>query len=276
MAAHGSHSIKRVRYADKSQGTKQTGQPILCTAQFGTSELESGYQPEKVINIDQHTHFICQICKGYPRYPVELRKCGHLYCRFCIFRVLRQHNLHSFTLADAGCPLCKEMFCSADVLDIKKTSVCLYNLYNSTDIRCTYGCTHICSPSAMLEHETWICRRRPVICPNSNCTYQTPDEDMDHHLENCARRIIYCNKCRLPKRASEEHDCCSALTATINLLADDRLSKIFSVDKIFGLPGTTHYGPDDDIGNHRIIDEEETNAQEQVSDADDERSQEMD
>ena len=275
MATHGSHSIKRVRYADKAQGTKQTGQPILCTSQFGTCELESGFAPEKVINIAQHAHFICHICKGFPRYPVELKKCGHIYCRFCIFRVLREQNLRCFAMVNAPCPLCKGEFGSSDVLDIKKTSVCLYNLYNSTDIRCTYGCTRICSPSAMMEHETWVCRRRPVLCPHSNCTYQAPDEDMDQHLEQCPRRIIYCHKCRLPKRASVEHDCSAALTTTINLLADDRLSRIFSVDKIFGLPGTTHYGADDDIGTHRINDEEKESREESV-DADDERSDDLD
>ena len=254
--------VGRRRHVDKRALVKPSGQPVLCTSQIGTIDLECGYPPENVVGGADKCHFICHICKGCPRYAVELRRCGHLFCRFCIFRVLRELNIHSFTLVMASCPVCKEFFASADVLEIKTTSVCLFNLYNATDIRCTYGCQHIWSPTAMMEHETWNCRRRPVKCPNTGCKYQSTDEEMEAHLDMCPQRIIYCVKCRLPKRASEGHDCCAALTSTINLLLGDRLSKEFSVEKLFGTPGITHYAGNDDIGSHRISDEEEERANE--------------
>ena len=257
-----SANLQRFRFMDRAAATKPNRQTILCSSGFGTTNLEVGYAPENVVLTvePESCPFMCKVCKGLPRYPVEIKKCGHLFCSFCIFRVLRERSLHCFTLMTAACPICKKNFSSPDVLEIAKTSLCLYNLYLAIDVRCTYGCAHICSPKAMLEHETWQCRRRPVKCPNSGCNYETPDEDMEHHLDVCPSRLVYCSICRLPKRASESHECIGALRATIQLLIGDRIAIEFTIDKIFGEPLATHYGSATDIGTHRLNDEAEGTA----------------
>jgi len=263
MAHSIGHSrFQQFRYEERNERTKPNGQPILCSTGFGTANLESGFPPENLVvpNGPENCPFICSVCHGLPRYPVEIKKCGHLFCSFCISRVLRERALHCFTILTSACPMCKIHFSTPDVVEIVKTSKFLYNLYCAIDVRCTYGCTHICSPKAMLEHETWQCTRRPVKCPNSGCNYETPDEDMEHHLNLCPSRLIYCSLCRLPKRASESHECIGALSSTIQLLIADRIAPEFSIDKIFGVPNATHFGCATDIGTHRLNDEADENA----------------
>ena len=264
-----SRNLQRFRFVDRNAATKPNGQPILCSTQFGTTNLECGFEPENVVltGEPESCPFLCSICKGLPRYPVEIKKCGHLFCSFCISRILRERLLHCFTIMTAACPMCKNHFSTPDVIEIGKTSKFLYNLYCAIDVRCTYSCGHICSPKAMLEHETWQCPRRPVKCPNTGCNYETPDEDMEHHLDVCPSRLIYCSICRLPKRASEAHECIGALRATIQLLIGDRIATEFTIDKIFGEPLATHYGSATDIGTHRLNDEaEDTDGRHQQQD----------
>ena len=78
---------------------------------------------------------------------------------------------------------------------------------------------------------------------------------MEHHLDVCPSRLVYCSFCQLPKRASESQECIGALRATIQLLIGDRLAVEFTIDKIFGEPLATHYGSATDIGTHRLNDE---------------------
>ncbi len=104
----------------------------------------------------------------------------------------------------------------------------------------------------MLEHESWECERRPVRCPNSGCKHQATDTDMEKHLDQCPNRRLYCPNCRLPKRASDKHDCVSALRVTIELLVGDRIATELFVENLFGEPLTTFFGSEGDIGTQRL------------------------
>lgn len=255
--------LGRFRYDPRFGTKKPNGQPILQCTQYGSTEFEVGFAPEALqlvtsdSNPESSCKFICSICKGIPRYPTELRKCGHLFCSFCIHHTLRQRGNIGIATVSAACPMCKRQFTLGDICEIESSSRFLFRLYTELDIRCTHGCSHTCSPPAMLEHETWQCRRRRVRCPNSACNHESSDEDMERHLETCQQRIVYCTGCRLPKRVSDvTHDCIRALSDTITLLVVDRVSNELLIEKIFGDPVSTHFGEVNDIGLRRIEDEQ--------------------
>jgi len=252
--------LQQFQYEERREKTKPNGKPILCSTQCGTAELECGFPAENIISTTpvEDCPFLCPICKGLPRYPVEIKNCGHLFCRCCIHQVLRSSGAYDVTVAIAECPICKKLFSHKDSIDISSSSRCLYNLYNSTDLRCTYGCSHTSSPSGMLEHESWECERRPVRCPNSGCKHQATDTDMEKHLDQCPNRRLYCPQCRLPKRASDKHNCVSALRATIDLLVGDRIATELFVENLFGEPNATFFGSEGDIGTQRLEREEQS------------------
>jgi len=205
----------RFSYEEDREHTKPNGKPILRSNDFGLPAFETGYDVVNVIGNPETASMVCTICLGLPRYPVELRKCGHVFCFLCSMRNI---NFQPGYMPSAGapCPNCKRQYLSSSIVEFKRSSQALQNIYNGFDVRCVYGCGHICSPTAMLEHETWACPLRPVGCIFERCGVLLNDTAMEAHLDVCPKRMVFCSTCFLPRKFDGTgHNCLRSTRTTI-------------------------------------------------------------
>ena len=196
------------------KNTKPNGLPILKSVEFYCPEATRSWPRECIVGGFEKCPFICSICLGLPRYPIELKLCGHCFCEHCINIILdgRRDFMRSY-----NCPNCQKNFSHTDVHSFKRRSNCLFNVYKALDVRCSYGCGKVTSPPTMLKHECVECPKRPVSCPHTGCTTQLPDSEMEAHLTSCEHRAIFCNRCKLPKPYKEKkHKCLKAMKDSIN------------------------------------------------------------
>lgn len=219
MAARSEISLNlerfRYTYDDRRKTTKANGKPIIRSNDYGATNFETGFDTAYVNGDPGKCLMVCSICLCLPRYPVELRQCGHVFCFLC---VLRNLNYQPSRLESEGapCPVCKVTYLMSSIVEFKRTSQALQNIYNGFDVRCVYGCGHLCSPKAMIEHEIWGCPRRPVGCIFDGCGELLPDQQMEQHLDTCQRRFVFCNSCMLPRRFNGTgHNCLTTACATL-------------------------------------------------------------
>ena len=190
---------------------KANGKPLLKCIEYLDSTEQTGWSIDLVKGGQSSCIFICSVCRGLPKYPVELRGCGCVFCYDCINSVIKACSIHN----NIPCPNCKGSFYMEQVQHIEAQSLALYRLFTAIDVRCSYGCGVIKGARSLIEHEMWHCKKRPVTCPNG-CALTLPDSEMDVHLDVCDRRLVCCNKCHLPKLLGEKkHACVKALTETI-------------------------------------------------------------
>ena len=206
--------LQRFRYTfdEPRETSKPNGKPLLRGNDYGLPAFETGFDVANVDGNPEKCLMVCSICLCVPRYPIELRRCGHVFCFLCILRNLNFASPSSGAL----CPNCKRSYLMSSIIEFNRTSQALQNIYNGFDVHCVYGCGHVCSPTAMLEHETWACPQRPVGCINEGCGRLLPDLEMEAHLEVCAKRSIYCYNCFLPQRFDGVgHNCLQSSRETI-------------------------------------------------------------
>ena len=183
---------------------KTNGFPILRSVD---KECDSGFESNLVVGFHDNCPFICSICKGFPRYPIELSNCGHIFCYDCFSKIRSALDGNGQGISKK-CPNCRKIFSIYEIINFEMTSPALNNIYNSYEIRCLYKCGHISSPKAMIKHETMECKNRPVLCTSNRCHTILTDEQMQIHLDECTKRFVYCKKCRLPKIVNnKEHQC---------------------------------------------------------------------
>ncbi len=194
---------------------KPNGLPILISSD---SDCDTGFDTSLIVGYDEKSPFICTICKGLSRYPIELVKCGHVFCYECIAHDRASVDTSGVRIPKK-CPNCRSSFKKYDIIHFEISSMALNQIYSSYEIRCPYQCGHISSPKAMIEHETWKCKFRPVKCTNKGCHLVLPDEQMEKHLETCLKRFVFCNKCRLPMMVNnKEHKCISPSRETVQCM----------------------------------------------------------
>ena len=175
-----------------SNRMKSNGKPILHSKE---QNFDIGYNSSLVISNPTAKDFECSICKGLPRYPYILPKCGHVFCYECITNI----QTTTQTNPTLQCPNCEMSFDITEMVALEMTSDSLRNIYASFEVRCPYHCGFVSSPNAMIQHETWKCIKRPVMCTNHGCGLVLPDYEMEIHLEQCSHRYIFCDNCNLPK-----------------------------------------------------------------------------
>ena len=140
-----------------------------------------------------------------------------------------KNSNHPIGKGSAKCPNCSIIFKSAHIASIYSQSKALHRVFSAIDVRCEYGCGHVCSTVSMIEHEMWNCRKRPVACPNTGCDLHMAEDEMDIHVEQCVHRLVYCKRCHVPKPATEiEHDCVKALSGTIDCKFSSVIFKIYN------------------------------------------------
>lgn len=201
---------------DPPGNTKPNKKPYLKSIDYNEDKQQSGWSLELVKCGKDACPFICSICLGLPKFPVEILSCGDTFCFDCIGALILR-NIEEHSIYNSGrCPNCKDLFETKDIQAFEEVSKALYRVYTSIDVSCSYGCGLITSTKSLVKHEMWECRKRPVKCPNG-CNKVLPDTEMEAHLDECEHRLVYCNKCKLPKILSEKkHACVKALTDTIN------------------------------------------------------------
>ena len=181
---------------------------------FGSQQI--GWSVDQLKDGKDSSPFICSICLGVPKFPMEVLTCGDSFCFDCIGEYLLRTMKEKSLLAPFYCPNCKEEFEEDDIVYFQNFSKALYRVFTSIDVRCSYGCGLVMSTKSLIKHEMWECTKRPVKCPN-NCRQLLPDDEMDGHIGECDHRLVICNKCKQPKLFSEKkHPCVKALTDTIN------------------------------------------------------------
>ena len=204
--------LQQFKYEEPAITSKPNGKPIMRSMDFGLPKFEIGFAPENVTTDISNSPFRCGVYFGLPRYPIELKQCGHIFCKLCILRAAAPYSV-----GGPQCPYCKRPCnCSRDVIDFANGSMALQHMYLSFEVRCYYGCGHISTPTAMLEHETWQCPQRRVGCLNDGCSTILPDVQMEAHLDTCPKRFVYCNSCLLPKRFdTAQHNCVNTCSETL-------------------------------------------------------------
>ena len=205
----------RCTYDNDREANKPNGKPIIRSSDYGTPAFETGYDLANVIGNPERCLMQCGVCLCLPRYPIELQSCGHIFCFMCAMRTINFQPM-GYHSTGAPCPTCKSHYYISNIVDIKRSSQALLNIYNGFDIRCGYGCGQVCSPKLMMDHETWVCPRRPVRCIFDSCDTILPDTEMEAHLDECSQRLVYCNGCYLPRKLDgSDHSCAQSSRQTI-------------------------------------------------------------
>jgi len=194
----------------------RNGYLVLKSVDYNDDGEQIGWSKDHIIGGANKCPFICTICQGLPKFPTEIQACGDIFCYDCINLVIK-NSTHPIGKGAAKCPNCSIIFKSAQIASIWQESRALLRVFTAIDVRCDYGCGHVCSTVSMIEHEMWYCRKRPVACPNTGCDLHMADDEMDIHVQQCLHRLEFCKRCNLPKPATESnHDCIKALSGTIN------------------------------------------------------------
>ena len=204
--------LYQFRYDDEKVSVKPNGKPILKCSEHNTEFFTKGYDADNSINI--HRKFVCTICLCIPRHPIELKACGHVFCRCCVANVQLSYS-GEWRTSHKLCPLCRTRFTEDQIISFESGSKALQNIFKELVISCSFNCGRHMSTGTLLEHEMWLCPRRPVNCPNNGCGAVLPDQEMEQHLDTCANRYVYCSQCFLPRKHDQQHDCVKTLSAII-------------------------------------------------------------
>ena len=160
---------------------------------------------------------MCTICLGYPRRPVTLDICGHLFCEPCIsawFKTRATQRSMWGVLKTAPCPLCRTSFQAGEVLTWELWQKWAQLTYNAQVVRCPFQCGFQGTAAEVDYHQVRECSKRKIDCPVNGCRVRGPAEYIEkHHFPRCPLLEVYCAKCRLPVRASQiaTHDCIARL-----------------------------------------------------------------
>jgi hypothetical protein len=130
--------------------------------------------------------YICYLCKGVYFEPY-VDKCGHIFCRECIFKHLSKH---------CECPISKEKQIINDLTFIGLLS----DLLNSKHIYCknkNVGCNWTGALPEFQNHVNVLCDYEEVNCKNKGCPEKLFRSNLKIHLPNCDYRMIKCEFCSI-------------------------------------------------------------------------------
>eukprot|EP01062_Namystynia_karyoxenos_P066487 TRINITY_DN60414_c0_g1_i1.p1 TRINITY_DN60414_c0_g1~~TRINITY_DN60414_c0_g1_i1.p1 ORF type:complete len:445 (+),score=137.65 TRINITY_DN60414_c0_g1_i1:90-1424(+) len=97
---------------------------------------------------------VCAVCRGAVSDPHVTEQCGHLFCRVCIFRSLKEHH---------RCPLCRADVHAEQVRRDLRAQRQIVRL-RVRCMHCDEGCDWTGELSAAAAHCA-SCPHRPVACP---------------------------------------------------------------------------------------------------------------
>lgn len=194
----------------------------LPNVEVNKIEFETGFEEQYVVGGFPSNWYQCSICQGFPRHPVSLMKCGHLFCECCLKGLfdtsswLHPHALDGYERT-AFCPMCKMEFTTFDVFIFEAMQQWSKSLFLSITIQCPYECGFNGNAKQVDEHQVFRCPKRIVACPHLDCPARIKSEEMEKHFPECDFRRVFCNNCRLPVFATQEwtHNCMDRLKAAL-------------------------------------------------------------
>ena len=207
---------------DTPQAAPATNTPVpafpkhLPHVHINALEFESGFPESSLVGVVDSTS-LCAICQGYPRRPVSLDICGHLFCEPCIKRWYQirasPHGLFG-TVKTAPCPVCREAFQIGEILTWELWQKWAQLVFNAKVVRCPFECGFQGTASDVDHHQVRECAKRKIDCPLDGCRVRGQAEWIEkEHFPRCPMMHVYCPKCKLPVRASvlSTHDCIARL-----------------------------------------------------------------
>lgn len=165
---------------------KPSSMPHISSVEYLQDSKQLGWSEDLLKNGKGSCPFICNICLGIPRFPVEIISCGDSFCYDCISEFVRRQIGVNY-LSPLECPKCNYRFELEHVKLFEDSSKALYRVFTSVEVSCSYGCGHVASTEELVVHEMWMCPKRPVTCPKG-CTKVLPDDEMELHMGICVHR----------------------------------------------------------------------------------------
>ena len=152
------------------------------------SPQEFGYDVSLFVKTEDELaehDLICTICRGIVREAVQTDQCGHLYCKNCITRWLRNHH---------NCPVCRHDLNSAQL----RSNIYFQRKVKNLQVKC--GENELCQAKGILGNgEWWLehkrhCEYRSLICLFCEITLKDPESYAFHLLNTCPNIYSPCEQ----------------------------------------------------------------------------------
>ena len=193
--------------------------PNLPMFGVNSGEVEDGFDAELISGATDSNLWLCTICKGFPRSPVGLKECPHLFCDYCISTHHKKYTepQHPGGIRKilAPCPACRTDFAIHQIQDFVEFQPWAQHMIKNVEVRCpNITCGFKGNTFEVDAHQVYRCPMRLVECPNIGCGTVQPEYMMKAwHFEHCQYMRITCKKCMLPvlAREKENHKCLELL-----------------------------------------------------------------
>ncbi|XP_028403186.1 uncharacterized protein LOC114525926 isoform X2 [Dendronephthya gigantea] len=151
------------------------------------------------LTVDQS--FICSICLGVLKDPMQCENNEHYFCSCCIKKHLEKTSL--------SCPVCQQKL---TVETLRKAPRIISDFVSRLKINCDHaerGCDVVLELEALPRH-VQDCEYTPVHCSNEGCDDVVNRRDVkQHETERCRFRMMSCDDCRekMPYSKYDTHGC---------------------------------------------------------------------
>jgi hypothetical protein len=177
-------------------------------------------QPSQDLMSD--TLYVCSICRGVPRQPVILTRCGHIGCCRCMMDNIK---LRSGIVKDCSpCPVCRRIYRREECIPFEKWQLLAQAVFKAIRVRCPSVCPEgkpcefVGSIMDLTAHERNECPHRVIKCPNHDCDVMAEECKVRKHFPRCPSLAVHCSTCRLPVlwSARDKHCCIRELQKALN------------------------------------------------------------
>ncbi|XP_028392565.1 actin-binding protein IPP-like [Dendronephthya gigantea] len=162
--------------------------------------MAEGYDPTRFRStIDEG--FICCICLGVLKNPMQCENNEHYFCSCCIKKHLEKTS--------QSCPVCQDKL---TVETLRKAPRIVADCVSRYKINCDHkerGCDAVLELGALKKHVE-NCEFAPVSCSNKGCNDVVNKRDVKRHeLELCRFKAATCVVCgkKMPRHEYDAHGC---------------------------------------------------------------------
>ena len=147
------------------------------------------------------TSFICPICFGVLKNPMQCENNEHYFCSCCVMKHLEKVSL--------SCPTCQEKL---TVETLRRAPRVIEDVVSRLKINCDHaarGCDAVVELGALQAH-VQDCDFMPVACSNDGCDEVVSKRDVkEHEREFCRFKTTTCDVCgkKMPRNKYGVHSC---------------------------------------------------------------------
>jgi hypothetical protein len=192
----------------------------LPCSNLHSEEFEYGYD-DALVEGGISGLWVCNICKRFPRRPVYLKGCNHVFCETCIrtaYETATAPKPAGEPAEVAKCPSCRDPYELEKVRYFEQWPAILQRIWKEKEVRCPNSCGFKGDFSEVDEHEVYRCPRRLVHCPSDGCHYEDEAGHLEtEHLPTCPHLRQHCRTCHLPilVRDLASHNCIASMRAVV-------------------------------------------------------------